>query len=140
MAHYYSGITIRQRAKNKETIRKQSPYCSGKTVANSDKSKCGFERCLKRIRTRKSRPIDNPDLPNVNELTSGRLCRGYLLFKPLFNGDFFDEHLVSTQQIGVFTATVGANFAILDGGVLFFAVLAVGDGFDRLDFKSATAQ
>ena len=40
----------------------------------------------------------------------------------------------------MFTAAIGAGLAILDGGVLFFAVLAVGDGFDRFDFKSATAQ
>ncbi len=58
----------------------------------------------------------------------------------LFYGDFFDEHLVSAHQIGVFAPAIGANLAVLDGGILFVAVLAIGDCFDGLDFKSATAQ
>lgn len=58
----------------------------------------------------------------------------------LFYGDFLDEHLVSTHQIRMFAAAIGADFAVLHGGVLFFAVLAIGDCFDGLDFKSATAQ
>lgn len=36
------------------------------------------------------------------------------------------------------TATVGANFAVLDGGILFFAILAVGDGRNGLHFYFAT--
>ena len=58
----------------------------------------------------------------------------------LFYGDFFDEHLVSTQQIAVFAPAIGADLAVFDGGILFVAVLAIGDGLYRLDFKSATAQ
>lgn len=58
----------------------------------------------------------------------------------LFYGDFFDKYLVSTQQIGMFAAAIGADFAVFDGGILFVAVLAIGDCFDGLDFKSATAQ
>lgn len=58
----------------------------------------------------------------------------------LFYSDFFDEHLVSAHQIGVLAPAIGADLAVLHGGVLFFAVLAIGDGLYRLDFKSATAQ
>lgn len=58
----------------------------------------------------------------------------------LFYGDFFNKHLVSAHQIGVFAPAIGANLAVFDGGILFVAVLAIGDCFDGLDFKSATAQ
>lgn len=58
----------------------------------------------------------------------------------LFYGDFFDEHLVSAHQIGVLAPAIGADLAVLDGGILFVAVLAISDCFDGLDFKSATAQ
>lgn len=61
-------------------------------------------------------------------------------FGALFYGDFFDEHLVPPHQIRMFTPAIGADLAVLHGGVLFFAVLAIGDGLYRLDFKSATAQ
>lgn len=40
----------------------------------------------------------------------------------------------------MFAPTIGANLAVFDGGILFFAVLAIGDGLYRLDFKSATTQ
>lgn len=36
------------------------------------------------------------------------------------------------------TATVGANFAVLNGGILFFAILAVGDGRNGFHFHFAT--
>ena len=58
----------------------------------------------------------------------------------LFYGDFFDEHLVPPHQIRVLAPAIGADLAVLDGGILFVAVLAIGDCFDGLDFKSATAQ
>lgn len=40
----------------------------------------------------------------------------------------------------MFAAAIGADLAVFDGGILFVAVLAIGDCFDGLDFKSATAQ
>lgn len=58
----------------------------------------------------------------------------------LFYGDFFNKHLVPPHQIGVFAPAIGANLAVFDGGILFVAVLTIGDCFDGLDFKSATAQ
>ena len=58
----------------------------------------------------------------------------------LFYGDFFDKNFVPSNQISMFTAAIGTGLAILDGRVLFFAVLAVGDRLDRFDFQSATAQ
>ena len=60
--------------------------------------------------------------------------------KALFYGDFFDKNFVPSNQISMFTAAIGTGLAILDGRVLFFAVLAVGDRLDRFDFQSATAQ
>ena len=65
---------------------------------------------------------------------------GYLRFGALFYGDFFNKHLVSSHQIRMFAAAIGADLAVFDGGILFVAVLAIGDCFDGLDFKSATAQ
>ena len=61
-------------------------------------------------------------------------------FGALFYGDFFNKHLVPPHQIGVLAPAIGADLAVLDGGILFVAVLAIGDCFDGLDFKSATAQ
>lgn len=61
-------------------------------------------------------------------------------FGALFYGDFFNKHLVSSHQIGVLAPAIGADLAVFDGGILFVAVLAIGDGLYRLDFKSATAQ
>lgn len=38
------------------------------------------------------------------------------------------------------TAAVGAYFAVFDGGVLFGAVFAIGDGGNGVDLKSAAAK
>lgn len=58
----------------------------------------------------------------------------------LFYGDFFNKYLVPLHQIGVLAPAIGADLAVLDGGILFVAVLAIGDCLYRLDFKSATTQ
>ncbi len=36
------------------------------------------------------------------------------------------------------TATVGASFAVLNGGILFFTILAIGDGRNGFHFYFAT--
>ena len=54
--------------------------------------------------------------------------------------DFLDDHLIPPTQIGVFTAAIGAYFAVFDGGVLFGAVFAIGDGGNGFNLKSAAAK
>ena len=54
--------------------------------------------------------------------------------------DFLDDHLIPPTQIGVLTAAIGADFAEFDGGVLFGAVFAIGDGGNGFYLKSAATK
>ena len=45
---------------------------------------------------------------------------------------------VPSQKISVFTAAVGADFAVFDGGILFFTILAIGNGRNGFHFHFTT--
>ena len=49
----------------------------------------------------------------------------------------FDFHFAAAEEVGVFAAAAGAGFPMLDGAVLFPAVLTTGDCGDGTDFQLA---
>ncbi len=108
--------------------------------------------------TRKHPENDNPNVLCVHELAGSGCCKersdGIAIATLCVNRvqsqspfstvliylDFLNNYFIPPTQIGMLAAAIGADFAEFDGGVLFGAVFAIGDGGNGFYLKSTAAK